>query len=93
MNGTEVSSSTGTNLAYKAHLDVLMGTSKDVKTEKLKDTMLYFDEEVGLADVNQKANGGSFAKSSCLLQQKVVDLSALLFLLTTFNPIDISLLM
>ena len=64
INGTEVSSSTGTNLAYKAHLDVLMGTSKDVKIEKLKDTMLYFDEEVGAADVNQKAQWWFFCKKA-----------------------------
>ena len=70
MNGTEVSSSTGTNLAYKAHLDVLMGTSKDVKTEKLKDTMLYFDEEVGLAAVNKKTNGGAFAKKQSAFTAK-----------------------
>ena len=70
INGTEVSSSTGTNLAYKAHLDVLLGTSKDVKIEKLKDTMLYFDEEVGAADVNQKVNGGSFAKKQLAFTKK-----------------------
>ena len=62
INGKHVSSSSGTNLAYKAHLDVLLGTSKDVKDEKLKDTMLYFDEDVGKADVNQKVNGGSYAR-------------------------------
>ena len=62
VNGTEVSSSTSTNLAYKAHLDVLLGTSKDVKIEKLKDTMLYFDEEVGKATANKKIDGGAFAK-------------------------------
>ena len=70
VNGTEVSSSTSTNLAYKAHLDVLLGTSKDVKNEKLKDTMLYFDEEVKKADVNQKANGGAYAKKQAAFTAK-----------------------
>ena len=62
INGNEVSSNSGTNLAYKAHMDVLLGVSKDVKIDKLKDTMLYFDEEIGLAKVNKKADGGAYAK-------------------------------
>ena len=70
INGKHVSSSSGTNLAYKAHLDVLLGTSKDVKDEKLKDTMLYFDEYVDKADVNQKAAGGSYAAKQAAFTAK-----------------------
>ena len=62
VNGVEVSASTSTNHAYKAHLDALLSLSKDVKEDKLKDTMLYFDEEVTKAEVNKILGLGAFKR-------------------------------
>ena len=70
INGKEVSSSSGVNHAYKANLDVLLGVSKDVKIDKLKDTMLYFDEEVGKAKGNKKADGGAYLKKHAAFTAK-----------------------
>ena len=57
-----MSTSTATNKAYKAHLDTLLGIPKNVKEEKLKDSMLYFDEELNKANAKQKSEAGAFIK-------------------------------
>ena len=62
VNGKEVSTSTATNRAYKPHLDTLLGIPKNVKKEKLKDTVLYFDEHLTKAAAKQKNDGGAFAE-------------------------------
>ena len=54
--------STSTNHAYKVHLDTLLTYSEDVKKDKLRETMLYYDEEVGKSEENTIAGGGAFAK-------------------------------
>ena len=70
INGREVSDSTSTNHAYKCHLDTLLGLSKDVKEEKLKHTMLYFDEQVGKAESNTIAGAGAYKEKQAAFTAK-----------------------
>ena len=62
MNGKEITDSTSTNHAYKVHLDTLLSYSEDVKKHKLKESMLYYDEEVNKAKATQIDDGGAYAK-------------------------------
>ena len=51
-------------------MDTLLGIPKNVKKEKLAETVLYYDEEVGKADAKQKSDSGSFLKKHAAFTER-----------------------